>query len=576
MSLVLDGFWLPKNIRKKIITSKTEWITQRYEAGHPTERDDPGIVGARYPILSRHQWKHLLALLASERLPAPPDFLVRMGNALTHINRRFNDPHDFLTITALSAIPAYTGYSPEMIQFTLGTLDMMPLDSLGKDLRIRLPFEVMRRFVPFQESDQSRGKIRFYRSGGRNPWLNILPRVGSSPFPTKPAYPRLVLGYAAGNVMGTSQLISLLAQLSVLVADDSSQPFPVILIKNSRQEPIFTPLLFSALEEIDPMLTATVALMLWDYDDAQLQEYLISQSDLVVAAAADDTIKRIDEVVQKGSRSDHPIRFHRHGHKVSFSTIAAPYLTREPILQIPGNLPLIRATTLLSALDSIYWDQYGCLSSRVHFVEKGGSDTCTPLEYGHLLVDSIRYLSKFLPRGAIPLQGMHTRFEKYTVLATAGQVHVCSGYEDDFLVVVDQRSWKPAIFQNVINDCVERTIIIRPVEDIHEVPDRYLRWLPSGNLQTMSVAIDGPSETTWSSRFSAFVASLGRIGVTGIRTIGRGPFPQLAYSWDGYLPQDFCMTRPNGYFTTVEFENTYQQILDTYEYYTTRSSLGGV
>ena len=41
----------------------------------------------------------------------------------------------------------------------------------------------------------------------------------------------------------------------------------------------------------------------------------------VTAAASDETIEDLDKVVQRASTVGHPIRFHGHGHKVSFSTI---------------------------------------------------------------------------------------------------------------------------------------------------------------------------------------------------------------------------------------------------------------
>jgi hypothetical protein len=305
----------------------------------------------------------------------------------------------------------------------------------------------------------------------------------------------------------------------------------------------------------------------------ELQDTLVSQADLVIAAAADFTIEQIDAVIQKVQRPDHPIRFHQHGHKISFTALGLPYLKKKSIFSIPGNPDQIDVVTLLSAVDSIFWDQYGCLSSRVHFVEHGNAEHYSPREYGNILAEKVRLLSKFLPRGAIPLHGIHNRFEKYAALMSSGIVHLCSTYDDDFLVVVDERPWTSPIFHDVINDCIERSVVIRPVKDIQEIPDRYLSWLPPKNLQTMSVAIDGPENQTWSPRFNRFVESVGQRGVTGIRTIGRGPFPQLAYSWDGYLPIDTAIQRPSGWFTTVEFENTAQQIIETYGFFLARGTI---
>ena len=576
MSQILDGFWLPKKIRQEIITPETPWIIQRYQAGRPVEKDGPGIVAARWPQLSRGEWEQLLSLLNAQRSQAPTDFLPLVQQALTQISQRFNDPSDPLTKTALNAIPCYTGYASEMIQFVLGALDLMPLETLGEIIDLKLPELVRNQYIPLRDFGNLRGRIKFYEKSGSNLLKWLLPKSPSKLFPVKTTHPNMVLGFAAGNVIGTSHLISLLAQVSALINlgnDPGQRPFPTILVKNSRQEPIFAPLIFSALEEIDPVLTSTIALMIWDYEDLDLQDYLISQSDLVIAAAADFTIDQIDQIIQRLQTPKHPIQFHRHGHKVSFTTIGASYLYKGSQIPQLDNLDIIHITTLLAAVDSIFWDQYGCLSSRVHFVELGDSSIYTPLEYGEMLAEKIRILSTFLPRGAIPLHGLHNRFEKYTSIAITGQVHLCSTYDDDFLVVVDERTWSPSIFHSVVNDCIERTIIVRPIANVQEVPNQYLSWLPSENLQTMSVAIDGSEASTWSPEFTQFVEAIGKRGITGVRTLGRGPFPQLAYSWDGYLPIDVSIERPPGYFTTIEFENTFQQIINTYQLYISRGGL---
>lgn len=577
MTRILEGFWLPTAIKEKIITPDTPWIVQYYQVGQPTDANDTGAVGARWPSLKPDQWDSLLELLDTQRSPSAPDFLNQLESAFTHLSQRFNDPEDPLTATALNAIPTYTGYAPEMIRFVLGALDLMPLASLDAILDLELPDEVKRRFVSLEELVSLKGRVKFYPDRPDNPLKRLLANPGGRAFPYELRRPDRVLGYAAGNVIGTSHLISLLGQVSSLFlgnGDPGAAKIPAILVKNSRQEPIFAPLIFSALEEIDPRLTDSVGLMIWDYEDAELQEKLVAHSDLVIAAAADFTIDQIEAVIQRVQTPSHPIRFHPHGHKVSFSTVGREYLAKNADIPELSGLQMTDLTTLLAAVDSIFWDQYGCLSSRVHFVERGDAEALTPWEYGSILADKIRLLSAFLPRGAIPLHGLHTRFEKYASMTSSGEVSICSTYEDDFLVVVDERPWSGSRFQSVVNDCVERTIVVRPVQDPLEVAERYLNLLPAQNLQTMSVAIDGPGNSSWSDGFARFVDEIGKLGVTAVRTIGRGPFPQLAYSWDGFLPIDLAVERSPGRFTTVEFENTYAQIVETYQLYASRISPG--
>jgi hypothetical protein len=61
-----------------------------------------------------------------------------------------------------------------------------------------------------------------------------------------------------------------------------------------------------------------------------------------------------------------------------------------------------------------------------------------------------------------------------------------------------------------------------------------------------------------------YAEALGTVGVTSIRTVGRGAFPQLAYSWDGLLPLDLIAKRQRGRFTALEFDEPWLQIYETY------------
>jgi len=83
-----------------------------------------------------------------------------------------------------------------------------------------------------------------------------------------------------------------------------------------------------------------------------------------------------------------------------------------------------------------------------------------------------------------------------------------------------------------------------------------LRWLPPANLQSVSVAMD-------EARVGDFAEAVGARGVTAVRSLGRAAFPQLAYSWDGLLPLDVGHLRPEGHFTTIEFDDLQQELDET-------------
>lgn len=561
---VFDGFWLPKELRQKLITPDTAWKVQYQKDGQPANAGDPGAVGARWPVFSRSDWELLFRSLEERRRTISPDFMHRMQNAVTALLQRFADAKDPLTNTVVQFFSTYSGYSPEMINFALDLMDLTPFDSLEKSLSLQIPLSVQREYVSLQTIGRLDGRLRRF-TNRKIDWPFALKWKKTSPLPSKENYPHTVLGYAAGNVIGTAFLIALLGQVSALAnphkGKNDPKSVPSVLVKNSRQEPLFSSFFFTALEEIDPDLVRTVAVMIWDYEDEPLQDYLVSQADLIIAAAADFTIEQIDETRK---RANPAARFHKHGHKVSFTTIGKSYLARGSSTEVGGSSEMVEMLTLLSALDSMFWDQYGCLSSRVHFVEQGSDEYYSPLEYGHLLVAKLRVLSKRLPRGAIPMSRIHDRFDYFNAQTFSDQVKLCSSYDDDFIVVLDERPWNPQHFKTIVNNCIERTIVVRPVASIMEVPEVYLKWIEPGNLQTMYTAIDGREHNRWSKNLTQFLEAVGMCGVTGVRTVGRSPFAQLAYSWDGLLPQELSFSYPSGYFTTVEFENTFFQIMGNY------------
>jgi hypothetical protein len=363
-------------------------------------------------------------------------------------------------------------------------------------------------------------------------------------------------------------------------------PPPVVLVRNSRREPILAPLVLSAIEEIDPELVSMVAVTVWDHDDGRLQTRLLGEGDLILAAAGDDVITRLSDQIDP-LPGEH--RFQPHGHKVSFSVIGREALeltsesvsgwASEPAFEPAalgwsqlGGTEMIDVVALLAGLDSVFWDQNGCLSSRVHFVEQGGPADDLPAEYARRLTVRLRQIAEVIPRGAWPVRRLHDPFDRYKALEGSSRwgtgLQVISEYEDPFVVILDERTGAesrpdPSAFAALVNECQTRVVVVRPVEDMMEVPWRYLKMLPRQSLQSLSVAVGRPGEGLTKS-FLDFAAACGARGVTAIRIVGRGAFPQLAHSWDGFLPLDLVGRRPPGYFTTIEFDSPFEEMMRTY------------
>lgn len=563
MQREFDGFWVPPAVREAIITPDRPFDYLHFERGILAPDSSDETVTVRWPQLNAEDWQRALTILKENQRKAHGQMLrERLPQALKRMQGVWAERTDPLRQSVLEALEICTGHSVGMLDISLRLLALISIDDLQRASSCQFTHAVKDQFVTL---DGLPGRIRFYVDGWWSSRVaQALLRFRSfrdRAWQLRPRPTNLILGYAAGNVPGTGLLLFLLALAAT--AGEDGRP-PVILIKNSRREPLFTPLILTALELVDPALVSTTLVTIWDYTDTTLQEQLLAQADLVVAAASDETIDSIGQVIERVVSASRPIRFHRHGHKVSFSTVGRECLERERSAP-GGDVPLMDMVALLASLDVALWNQQGCLSSRVHFVEQGSDQEFhSPEAYGQAVVRSLRALNKFMPKGISRKRQIHNLFDKYQAVAAGGRVQVLSDYDDDFLVVLEHRALTAEQFREVINDCQGRTVSIVPVEDVMDVPRHYLPQVRREHLQSMSLALGSPDEPGISPRLLRYADALGAVGITGIRTVGRGAFPQLSYSWDGLIPMDLTVKRQTGHFTTLEFDEPWTQINEMY------------
>jgi hypothetical protein len=557
-----DGFWFPASLRSELITPDRIFEYLHFRDGILVPEGDDDTVTVRWPRLDLDDWQRALGILQRNREDfRGENWAERLPRAMERMQALWADSYHPLRQTAMKALETCTGHSVGMLNVALSLLDLISVEDLQTAASCRLTNAVKDTFVALNGLP---GRVRFFVDGfGSDLATRALLRFDGYRHRTlrmdrQPT--NLVLGYAAGNVPGTGLLLTLLG----LTAAVTERP-PVILIRNSRREPIFTSLVLSVLESVDPALLNTTMVTIWDHADTSLQEHLVAQADLVIAAASDETIEDLDKVVQRVSTVGHPIRFHGHGHKVSFSTIGRECL--EEGRKVPnGDIDLLNAVSCLASLDVALWNQQGCLSSRVHFVEEtAGAGYHSPEAYAWAVVQSLRALNQAMPKAVRRRRQIHNLFDQYQAVAVNHPLQVLSEYDDDFLVLLDRRELSGAQFRELVNACQARTVAIVPVNDVMEVPERYLQQVDRHHLQSMSVALGSPDTASMDPRLLHYSEALGAAGVTSIRTVGRGAFPQLAYSWDGLLPLDMTASRQRGHFTALEFDKPWPQIYETYK-----------
>lgn len=532
MNGVYEGFWLPRALRQQVLRDAA-WETVWVKGGALLGEAAPDAVTVRWPRLEPAQWKALLDGLQQARAVGGRQVLARWQAVLQQAVARLAQQAGEL----MPLLAAGTGYSPEMLSMALWHGELIKPQLLSAALEFRPTWSAA---AQWERMPGLPGRVRFFPAAHVQRTLKV--RRTFSPF-CRPAPPvELALGYAAGNVPGTALIIALLGGLANYALNDGARA-PAVLVRNSRHEPLFAPAVLSIIEALDPELVAALAVLIWDYDAPALQSKLMRQAGLMIAAAGDETIAALDAM---RARCAPALRFHRHGHKVSFAVLDTQSLLPNPQSLLPNPQSPI---PFLAALDSTQWNQNGCLSARVHFVAGDAA------EYARALTEQMRVLAARLPRGALPARLAHRAFDTYTALTGAGRVRVCSTYDDDFAVIVDERAWDAEALRRAVNACQGRVIIVRPVRDALDVP-RGLRWLSPANLQSISMALEAD-------RVLEFAEAAGACGITAIRNLGRAAFPQLAYSWDGLLPLDMGWLRPAGHFTTIEFDDLTQELAAT-------------
>ena len=134
----------------------------------------------------------------------------------------------------------------------------------------------------------------------------------------------------------------------------------------------FIPRLFAhSIYEAEPKLGACIEIAEWKGGSESLENALFAEADCVTATGSDETL----ETIRK--RLPQKTRFFGYGHRVSFG-----YVTEQILSGMNPQKTVSRAAT-----DVVAWNQLGCLSPHVIYVESGGA--ISPEKFAELLVGGI-------------------------------------------------------------------------------------------------------------------------------------------------------------------------------------------
>lgn len=281
-------------------------------------------------------------------------------SVIDSVSRKWLDKNYELRKTAQKLLPLITGYSSEMVEFTIDYLaSMFTKDELYRTLEVEL---------------------------GDPKYLDeFRPRKGVN-VASKAYGPELITNVFAGNVP-VLPVVSLTSGLLVKAAQ---------LSKVASEEPLFPFLYQESLSEEDPNLAKTIAIGYWKGGDEEV-ERIAFDVPVLVAYGGPQSIRDIKRRVFPKTK------FVPYGHKWSFGCIGREYLAK-------GR---VEETARDCSLSASLYDQQGCLSPQLFWVEKGGE--VSPKEFGEYLARAMEKTNQRFPRGKISID-------------TSGKIQQLRGY----------------------------------------------------------------------------------------------------------------------------------------------------
>jgi hypothetical protein len=306
--------------------------------------------------------------------------------------------------------------------------------------------------------------------------------------------PEVLVHIAAGNLPNPT--LSLMV-LGLLVR--SAQ-----FVKCASGTSLLPRLFAHSLYDVQPKLGACLEVAEWRGGNADLEEALFEEADCVTATGSDETLAAIRQ------RLPAKVRFLGYGHRVSFGYVAGGVL----------NSLHARKTAAHAAADVTAWNQQGCLSPHVIYVEQGGG--VPPELFAELLAEELERREETEPRGELAVEAaaaIASRRAFYEVRAahSPDTRHWCSRNSTAWTVVyeADPR------FQL---SCLNRFIYVKGVKDLTEA----MQNAESVRSQVSTVGLAAPEE-----KEQELATELARWGVARVCRLGRMQEPPLAWRHDG-------------------------------------------
>lgn len=267
----------------------------------------------------------------------------------------------------------------------------------------------------------------------------------------------------------------------------------------------FLPRLFAhSIYELDHKVGACLEIAEWRGGQRELEQVLFTHADCLTATGSDETLAAIRAELPA------PVRFLGYGHRVSFGFVTREALREEEIAQVVSR----------AADDVIAWDQNGCLSPHVIYVEERGAVESD--QFAERLAVELAKREAVEPRG-------RTATETAAAIASKRAIYeTLAVHRADAKIWASQNStaWT-VVFEHDVRfqfSCLNRFIYVKPVPDLAAV----LRGVDEIQGKVSTVGIAAPPE-----KMRQLARQFAGWGATRICPLGQMQNPPLMWRHDG-------------------------------------------
>ena len=274
--------------------------------------------------------------------------------------------------------------------------------------------------------------------------------------------------------------------------------------KVASAEPLFAGWFAQLVADIEPALAECIGIVWWQGGDTLSENVVLNQADAVLAYGGNDALAAIR------ARTPITTRCLTYGHKISFGAVSRSALDSQQAW----------AVAHAAANDVMRYDQQGCYSPQLFFVERGGR--VSPQEFTRYLAAELANFERKFPRHELDIN-------EASGVATWKTAQEMRGYADPSVEFIsDPRGAWSAIYVDSIEDLsassLNRNIKIVGVDDLADVVAHVAPF--KALLQTVGVAAS-PEE------LFRLANLLGEVGVTRLAAIGRMTAPEAGWHHDG-------------------------------------------